>query len=104
MALIRNSAFFGISTIALAAASLVTVPALIHGIGALAWASLSAGMAVGAIAAIGVALSLINFGIDEYVNPRLRSAGERARAMKKKGLSINDAVTAVRTTPTNETR
>jgi len=54
------------------------------------------------IAAIGVALSLINFGIDEYVNPRLRSAGERARAMKKKGLNINDAVTAVRTTSTNE--
>jgi peptide/nickel transport system permease protein len=41
---------------------------------------------------------LINFGIDEYVNPRLRSAGERARAMKKKGLNVNDAVTAVRTT------
>lgn len=56
------------------------------------------------IAAIGVALSLINFGIDEYVNPRLRSAGERARAMKKKGLNINDAVTAVRTSTTNETR
>ncbi|GEA88930.1 ABC transporter permease [Cellulomonas cellasea] len=51
------------------------------------------------IAAIGVALSLINFGIDEYVNPRLRSAGERARAMKKRGLDVNDAVTAVRTTP-----
>ncbi len=49
------------------------------------------------IAIIGVALSLINFGIDEYVNPRLRSAGERARAMKKKGLNVNDAVTAVRT-------
>lgn len=48
------------------------------------------------IAAIGVALSLINFGIDEYVNPRLRSAGERARAMKKKGLDVNDAVTVVR--------
>ena len=54
------------------------------------------------IAAIGVALSLINFGIDEYVNPRLRSAGERARALKKKGLRINDAVTAVRTPSTNE--
>jgi peptide/nickel transport system permease protein len=49
------------------------------------------------IAAIGVALSLINFGIDEYVNPRLRSAGERARAMKKRGLDVNDPVTAVRT-------
>ena len=51
------------------------------------------------IAAIGVALSLINFGIDEYVNPRLRSAGERARALKKKGMNVNDTVTAVRTTP-----
>lgn len=50
------------------------------------------------IAAIGVALSLINFGIDEYVNPRLRSAGERARAMKRRGLDVNDPVTAVRTT------
>lgn len=48
------------------------------------------------IAIIGVALSLINFGIDEYVNPRLRSAGERARAMKKKGLDVNEPVTAVR--------
>jgi peptide/nickel transport system permease protein len=52
------------------------------------------------IAIIGVALSLINFGIDEYVNPRLRSAGERARAMKKKGLNVNDPVTAVRRVPT----
>lgn len=51
------------------------------------------------IAAIGVALSLINFGIDEYVNPRLRSAGERARAMKKRGLDVNDPVTTVRTAP-----
>jgi len=48
------------------------------------------------IAALGVALSLINFGIDEYVNPRLRSAGERARALRKRGLDANDAVTAVR--------
>ncbi len=51
------------------------------------------------IAILGVALSLINFGIDEYVNPRLRSAGERARAMKKKGLDVNDAMTVVRITP-----
>lgn len=49
------------------------------------------------IAAIGVALSLINFGIDEYVNPRLRSAGERARALRRRGLDVNDPVTAVRT-------
>ncbi len=48
------------------------------------------------IALLGMALSLINFGIDEYVNPRLRSAGERARAMRKKGLSLSSSVTAVR--------
>jgi len=54
------------------------------------------------IAFVGVALALINFGIDEYVNPRLRSAGERARAMKKKGLNVNEAVTAVRTADDEE--
>jgi len=51
------------------------------------------------IALLGVALALINFGIDEYVNPRLRSAGERARALKKRGIDANAAVTAVRTAP-----
>lgn len=51
------------------------------------------------IAAIGVALSLLNFGIDEYVNPRLRSAGERARALKKRGLDVNQTVTQVRRDP-----
>jgi peptide/nickel transport system permease protein len=48
------------------------------------------------IALLGMALSLINFGIDEYVNPRLRSAGERARALRKKGMKPAGAVTAVR--------
>lgn len=48
------------------------------------------------IAAIGVALSLLNFGIDEYINPRLRSAGERARALKKRGMDVNDSLTQVR--------
>nr|WP_240694544.1 ABC transporter permease [Cryobacterium sp. SO1] len=56
------------------------------------------------IAILGVALSLINFGIDEYVNPRLRSAGERARAMKKKGLDINETMTVVRTSETTTHR
>lgn len=51
------------------------------------------------IALLGMALSLINFGIDEYVNPRLRSAGERARAMRKKGISMASEVTIVRTAP-----
>ena len=48
------------------------------------------------IAVLGMALSLINFGIDEYVNPRLRSAGERARALRKKGIKPAGGVTAVR--------
>ncbi|HEY0187206.1 MAG TPA: ABC transporter permease [Cellulomonas sp.] len=48
------------------------------------------------IALLGMALSLVNFGIDEYVNPRLRSAGERARAMRKKGLNPSSGVTTVR--------
>ncbi|WP_084515976.1 ABC transporter permease [Microbacterium luticocti] len=53
------------------------------------------------IALLGMALSLINFGIDEYVNPRLRSAGERARALKKRGLNVNSAATAVTTSTTS---
>nr|WP_246308733.1 ABC transporter permease [Kineosphaera limosa] len=48
------------------------------------------------IALLGMALSLINFGIDEYVNPRLRSAGERARQLRKRGVKANQGVTAVR--------
>ncbi|WP_449386606.1 ABC transporter permease [Cellulomonas soli] len=56
------------------------------------------------IALLGMALSLINFGIDEYVNPRLRSAGERARALRKKGMSPSTGVTAVRTTPIEDPR
>ncbi|MEP7764690.1 ABC transporter permease [Sanguibacter sp. 25GB23B1] len=51
------------------------------------------------IALLGTALSLINFGIDEYVNPRLRSAGERARALRKKGLGSSSGVTAVAPSP-----
>ncbi|PZR55507.1 ABC transporter permease [Xylanimonas oleitrophica] len=57
------------------------------------WWYVPAGLA---IALLGTALSLVNFGIDEYVNPRLRSAGERARALRKKGLRATSAVTAVR--------
>nr|WP_228374261.1 ABC transporter permease [Demequina phytophila] len=49
------------------------------------------------IALLGMALSLVNFGIDEYVNPRLRSAGERARAARRKGLQVDGGVTEVRT-------
>ncbi|GAA1870827.1 ABC transporter permease [Myceligenerans crystallogenes] len=44
------------------------------------WWYVPAGLA---IALLGAALSLISFGIDEYVNPRLRSAGVRARTKKR---------------------
>ncbi len=57
------------------------------------WWYVPAGLA---IALLGTALSLINFGIDEYVNPRLRSAGERARALRKRGLRSTSSVTEVR--------
>ena len=35
---------------------------------------------------IGTSLSLINFGIDEFVNPRLRSTGLNARSLRKRGI------------------
>lgn len=56
------------------------------------------------IALLGTALSLINFGIDEYVNPRLRSAGERTRAQRRslrgsrRRGSVSQGITTVRTT------
>jgi peptide/nickel transport system permease protein len=34
-----------------------------------------------------MALTLINFGIDEFVNPRLRSTGQHARAMRRRGIA-----------------
>ena len=38
------------------------------------------------IAVLGMALSLVNFGIDEFVNPRLRLAGLKPREMRKQGI------------------
>ena len=56
------------------------------------WWFLPAGLC---IALVGMALALINFGIDEYVNPRLRSAGQRVRALRKKGIRASEGVTHV---------
>ncbi|WP_402462639.1 ABC transporter permease [Isoptericola aurantiacus] len=36
------------------------------------------------IALLGMALTLVNFGIDEFVNPRLRSTGMNARILRRK--------------------
>ncbi|MGC4175133.1 ABC transporter permease [Demequina sp.] len=47
------------------------------------------------IAAVGVALALVNFGIDEFVNPRLRSTGKYARALKKRGVRARVGFTPV---------
>ncbi|MCS0500668.1 ABC transporter permease [Protaetiibacter sp. 10F1B-8-1] len=52
------------------------------------WWYLPAGLC---IALVGTGLALVNFGIDEYVNPRLRSAGKRARALRRKGFTQADA-------------
>jgi peptide/nickel transport system permease protein len=52
------------------------------------WWYLPAGLC---IALVGMALALLNFGIDEYVNPRLRSAGKRARALRRRGFTQTDA-------------
>jgi len=58
------------------------------------WWYLPAGLC---IALVGMALSLINFGIDEYVNPRLRSAGDRVRALRRKGIRVSaEGATIVR--------
>ena len=58
------------------------------------WWFLPAGLC---IALVGTALALVNFGIDEYVNPRLRSAGQRVRALRKKGIKHAEGVTTVLT-------
>ncbi|AYG03206.1 ABC transporter permease [Gryllotalpicola protaetiae] len=47
------------------------------------------------IALLGMALTLINFGIDEFVNPRLRAAGLSARALRRRGIRPRIGFTAV---------
>lgn len=46
------------------------------------------------IAVLGMALSLVNFGIDEFVNPRLRLAGLKPRQMRKQGIRPRIGFTA----------
>jgi peptide/nickel transport system permease protein len=40
------------------------------------------------IAVLGTGLALLNFGIDEFINPRLRAAGLTRKAAKKAGISV----------------
>ncbi|HSS62285.1 MAG TPA: dipeptide/oligopeptide/nickel ABC transporter permease/ATP-binding protein [Candidatus Limnocylindrales bacterium] len=45
-----------------------------------------------AVALLGTGLALLNFGIDEFINPRLRTAGLTARAAKKAGIRIGSGI------------
>ncbi|SDH41265.1 ABC transporter permease [Agrococcus jejuensis] len=56
------------------------------------WWFVPAGLA---IALLGTALALLNFGIDEIVNPRLRSAADTARALRRRGLKVRATQAAV---------
>jgi peptide/nickel transport system permease protein len=47
------------------------------------------------IALLGMSLALVNFGIDEFVNPRLRSTGINARAMRRRGIVARIGFTPV---------
>jgi peptide/nickel transport system permease protein len=47
------------------------------------------------IALLGMSLALINFGIDEFVNPRLRSTGQNAKAMRRRGIVARIGFTPV---------
>jgi peptide/nickel transport system permease protein len=38
------------------------------------------------VALLGTALALLNFGIDEFINPRLRSAGLTRRRARQAGI------------------
>jgi oligopeptide/dipeptide ABC transporter ATP-binding protein len=41
------------------------------------------------VALLGTGLALVNFGIDEFINPRLRSAGLTAKAARKAGVKVS---------------
>jgi oligopeptide/dipeptide ABC transporter ATP-binding protein len=43
------------------------------------------------VALLGTGLALLNFGIDEFINPRLRTAGLSSRAARKAGLANKTA-------------
>ena len=49
------------------------------------------------IALVGMALTLINFGIDEFVNPRLRSTGQQATALRRRRIRPRVGFTPVHT-------
>jgi peptide/nickel transport system permease protein len=44
------------------------------------------------VAVLGTGLALINFGIDEFINPRLRTAGLTAKAARKAGIKNSTTI------------
>jgi peptide/nickel transport system ATP-binding protein/peptide/nickel transport system permease protein len=44
------------------------------------------------VAVLGTGLALLNFGIDEFINPRLRTAGLSRRAARKAGIDLRTTV------------
>jgi peptide/nickel transport system permease protein len=45
-----------------------------------------------AVALLGTGLALVNFGIDEFINPRLRTAGLSRLAAKRAGVSVRSTI------------
>lgn len=78
------------------------------------WAQSRQALAVGAwwwfvpaglcVAGVGTALTLINFGIDEFVNPRLRSTGKHAKLLRAKRIRPRVGFTPVLREPPNKSR
>jgi peptide/nickel transport system permease protein len=44
------------------------------------------------VAALGTGLALLNFGVDEFINPRLRSSGVSRQAARKAGISLRSTI------------
>jgi peptide/nickel transport system permease protein len=53
------------------------------------------------VALVGTGLALLNFGIDEFINPRLRNAGLSQRAARKAGISLSTTMGITPVMPRN---
>jgi oligopeptide/dipeptide ABC transporter ATP-binding protein len=53
------------------------------------------------VALLGTGLALLNFGIDEFINPRLRNAGLSQRAARKAGISLSTTLGITPVMPRN---
>jgi peptide/nickel transport system permease protein len=53
------------------------------------------------VALLGTGLALLNFGIDEFINPRLRNAGLSTRAARRAGISLSTTMGITPVLPRN---